>query len=74
MNKDLSPRARAAGAFIWCSFLTACIATMVLFAFFEPERLWRGDRLTTYALGFFFLWSVAGSSAALTLYMARTER
>lgn len=47
---------------------------MVLFAFFEPEMFWQGDRLTTYALGFFFLWVVAGCSAALTLYMARTER
>lgn len=74
MNADLSPRARAVGVFVWCSFLTACIGTMVLFAFFEPEMFWHGERLTSYALGFFFLWVVAGSSAALTLYMVRTER
>jgi hypothetical protein len=74
MNAELSPRARAIGVFVWCSFLTACIGTMILFAFFEPEMLRHGDRLTTYALGFFFLWVVAGSAAALTMYMARTER
>ena len=74
MNSDLSPTARAVGTFVWCSFLTAGIGTMVLFAFFEPEMFWHGDRLTTYALGFFFLWAVAGSAAALTMYMARTER
>lgn len=74
MNTDLSPRARAVGVFVWCSFLTACIGTMVLFAFLEPEMFWHGDRITTYTLGFFFLWVVAGCSAALALYMARTER
>ena len=70
MNADLSPRARAIGVFVWCSFLTACVATMVLFAFFEPEIFWRGDRLTTYALGFFFFWAIAGCSAALSLYLS----
>ena len=74
MNADLSPRARAVGVFVWCSFLTACIGTMVLFAFFEPEMFWHGERVATYTLGFFFLWVVAGCSAALALYMARTER
>jgi hypothetical protein len=74
VNADLSPRVRAVGAFVWCSFLTACVATMVLFAFFDPQIFWHGDRLATYTLGFFIFWVVAGCSAALTQYMARTER
>ena len=74
MNAELSPRARTLGVVVWCSFLAASGATMVLFAFFDPEMPWLGDRRTTYALGFFFFWAVAACSAALTMYMARTER
>ena len=80
MNADLSTRARGVGVVVWCSFLTACGATTVLFAFFDPELLfeagpwWWADRRAAYALGFFFLWAIAGCSAALATYMARTER
>jgi hypothetical protein len=31
------------------------------------------DRMTGYAIGFFFLWVLAGASAALTLYLTRTS-
>ena len=80
MNAELPLRARTAGVVAWCSFLTACGATTVLFAFFDPETLRYGDagwwpsRHTAYALGFFFFWLVAACSAALTIYMAHTER
>lgn len=73
MNAELSPRARSVGVVVWCSFLTACGATTLLFAFVEPDLFWHADSLTTYALGFFFFWAVAAASAALALYMARTE-
>lgn len=81
MNTPLAPRARAIGVVAWCSFLTACLATTVIFAFLDPELLRRDDgstwtmsRHTAYALGFFFFWIVGACSAALTLFMARTER
>jgi hypothetical protein len=74
MNADLSPRARVVGVVVWCSFLAACGATALIFAFFDPESLWFGHRQTVYALGFFFFWAVAAISAALAMYMARTER
>ena len=72
MNAELSPRARSIGVVVWCSFLTACGATTVLFAFFDPEMLMIG-RLTAYGVGFFFFWGVAACAAALSIYMARTE-
>jgi hypothetical protein len=59
---------------VWCSFLAACGASVVLFAFLDPVMLWSGDRRAAYALGFFFFWAVAACSAALAMYMARTER
>lgn len=73
MNAELSPRARTVGVVVWCSFLTACGAAVVLFAFLDPALLW-ANRLTAYALGFFFFWAVSACAAALTIYMAHTER
>ncbi len=80
MNGDLSIRSRRVGVVVWCSFLTACGATTVLFAFFDPEALfeaapwWWAGRRTVYALGFFFVWVIAACSATLAIYMAQTER
>lgn len=78
---ELSPRARTIGVVLWCSFLAAAAATMLLFALLDPGAIqhgalpgWWTDRHTVYALGFFFLWLVAAGSAALTIYMARTDR
>jgi hypothetical protein len=80
-GRDLPPRARRVGVVAWCSFLVASAATMLVFAFVDPEAVeiagasaWLQDRLTVYALGFFFFWLVAASSAALTIYMAHTDR
>lgn len=78
---ELTPRARTIGVVTWCSFLAAAGATTVLFAFLDPSAFQNGDvphwwtnRRTVYALGFFFFWLVAASSAALTIYMAHTDR
>ena len=79
MNADLSTRTRRVGVVVWCSFLTASGATMVLFALFDPDQLlsmapWWWGRRAAYALGFFFLWAITACSAALATYMAHTER
>jgi hypothetical protein len=78
---ELTPRARTVGVVTWCSFLAAAGATTVLFAFLDPAAVQRGDvppwwtsRHTVYAVGFFFCWLVAACSAALTIYMAHTDR
>lgn len=81
-DKDLAPHARAVGVVAWCSFLVAGAATMVVFAFVDPQALQSGgehgafwaNRLNGYALGFFIFWLATAASGALTLYMIRTER
>jgi hypothetical protein len=80
-RRELPARARTVGVVVWCSFLAASGATMVLFAFLDPSALGRGEvpewwmsRHTVYALGFFFFWLIAACSAALATYMARTDR
>jgi hypothetical protein len=63
---------------MWCSFLTAAAATMVCFAFVDPDALahgaapsWWTGRSKIYALGFFALWATAVGASALTLFVAR---
>ena len=71
---------RQLGVVLWCSFLAASGATMVVFALLDPQAMhggeppaWWTTRLTVYALGFFFFWLIAALASALTLFMARTE-
>jgi len=67
---------------VWPSFLAACVAAMVSFAFIDPVLVGHDDypppafasRMTGYAVGFFFFWLIAALSSLLTLYLARTAR
>jgi hypothetical protein len=77
---ELSRRQRDAAVAGWCSFLVAAAGSMVLFAFVDPRTLAEItepplpiDRMTGYAVGFFFLWVLTAASAALTLYLTRTS-
>jgi hypothetical protein len=77
---ELSRRQRDVAVAGWSSFLIAAIGTMVLFAFVDPMTLVEVtepplpvDRMTGYAIGFFFLWVLTAASAALTLYLLRTS-
>lgn len=70
-----------AAALLWSSFLAACLATMIFFAFFDPLQLgddldpphWLTDRMTGYAVGFFFFWFVCAVSAFLTAWLVDTR-
>jgi hypothetical protein len=69
------------GIVVWASFLTACIATMVFFAFFDPLLLanddvpprWLRDRMTGYAVGFFCFWLVSGLASAITAVLVESR-
>lgn len=78
--RELSRRQRDVFVIGWCSFLTAAVATMVFFAFVDPLALadiaeppLPVDRMSGYALGFFFFWLLAATSATLTVYLIRTR-
>ncbi|MDH3688790.1 MAG: hypothetical protein OEU36_04830 [Gammaproteobacteria bacterium] len=64
-------------AILWPSFLTACFATVLFFAVFDPLELLSatafGDtsRLGAYTIGFFLFWVLAAVSSALTCYFLR---
>jgi len=73
-----SPRTRVLGAILWPSFFAAGVATMLLFAHFDPLDL-RDlvlpqldiDRGTAYTLGFFLLWACTAASSAFTWLLLR---
>src|SRR5690606_2017750 len=66
----------------WPSFLVACVATMICFAFIDPVLVGNDDypppafasRMSGYAIGFFFFWLISALSSLLTLYLARPAR
>lgn len=65
----------------WASFLTACIASVLFFAVFDPARLaeaadWplKLSRMGGYALLFFFFWAIGIGAAGITLVLMRRDR
>jgi hypothetical protein len=69
------------GIVVWASFLAACLATMVFFAFFDPLLLahdtspprWLSDRMTGYTVGFFFFWIICGVASGFTAWLIDTR-
>lgn len=68
------------GAALWCSFLAACLASLLFFGVFDPAMLaddarpprWLANRMTGYGVLFFFFWSVSAVAAGLTAYLIDT--
>jgi hypothetical protein len=72
---------RVGGVIAWSAFLSAAAATMVCFAFVDPQAWlegtppsWWGSRLHVYAIGFFFFWGVGFAAAVLAWYLAHGRR
>jgi len=75
---ELGKRARRLLLVSWCSFLTAAVATMLVFAFVDPAMMTiQGaeslSRRSVYALGFLFFWGTGAGAALLALWMAGAE-
>lgn len=74
-----SRAAQAIAAVLWPSFLAGSFATMLFFAFVDPELLADAtsppldvSRMTGYAIGFFFFWLIALVSSAVSVYLVQT--
>jgi hypothetical protein len=78
------PRGKQAIAAVgWCSFLAACLASLLFFAFLDPIELsgepsalsflWP-NRTAAYTVGFLFFWLIAAVAAGLSVYMLYTAR
>ncbi len=69
----LSPTAIRLSAILWPSFMLAGVATMVFFAFVDPNELnlisFPGIEISRelgYSLGFFLFWLISAASSYLT--------
>ena len=78
---ELNRRQRDIFVVGWSSFLVAAFATMLFFAWIDPLALAEVtdlplplDRMSGYAIGFFFFWATSAGSATLCVYLIRTRR
>lgn len=64
-------------AVLWPSFLTAGIATILFFAYFDPQLLMQvsgyGEitRMAGYTIGFFLFWLLTSITCVMTCYFQR---
>ena len=75
-RRDLTPCQRKIAIVGWSSFLAASAAAMLFFAWIDPATLAAvadaplpDDRMTGYAIGFFFFWAIGAAAAGLAMYM-----
>jgi len=80
-SHELGQRARGIAAIVWSGFLAAAIATMLCFAFLDPDAIhsgetppWWSSRLRVYAVGFFFFWLIGLIAATLCWQLSRGRR
>ena len=73
------PAGRAWLTALWCSFLSAGLATMLFFAFVDPAPVVAllqptgaaPGRTALYSLGFLFFWGFCALAAGLTAWLMR---
>ncbi len=64
-------------AVLWPSFLTAGVATILFFAYFDPQLLMQVSgyghisRMAGYTIGFFLFWLLTSTTCVLTCYFQR---
>lgn len=71
--RQLTRPARVAGIIGWSSFLAAAIATMVCFAFVDPQDLGM-PRMRVYGIGFFFFWFTGMTASLISWMLAHPRR
>ena len=77
--RQWSRNRQAVATVIWISFLAAAIATMLVFAVFDPVELAASldvgidiGRQAGYAVGFFFFWLLFALCSGVTAWLVRT--
>ncbi|NMM29287.1 MAG: hypothetical protein HHJ12_18925 [Glaciimonas sp.] len=67
-------------AILWPSFLTACVASGLLFSLIDPEQLVLLDyrielsNLGVYTIGFFVFWLLGAISSGLTVLLSTVSK
>ena len=75
-NKEI-PTIQKVVAVLWPSFLAAGVATILFFAYFDPQLLMQVSgyghvsRIGGYTIGFFLFWLLTSTTCVLTCYFQR---
>ena len=78
-NHPKHERYRLFGIVLWVSFVTACVATALFFATFDPLDIiaqttfpldW--NRTECYSAGFFLFWTLTASTGAMVAWLVNT--
>ena len=79
LSKPWGRQARQIAAIIWPAFISAAFATMLFFAFVDPGLIGESmtpaqdiDRMSGYALGFFFFWLITMVSSSISILLIRS--
>ena len=74
-------RGQALAAVFWPSFLVAAFATMVFFAYVDPQALQLATEIhlgeedrSVYSVFFFFFWFITLLASGLSIYLMYTRR
>ncbi len=76
-NNNETPISQKVIAVLWPSFLTSGAATILFFAYFDPQLLMQVSgygaitRMGGYTVGFFLFWVLTASTCVLTCYFQR---
>ena len=77
--RQWSRNRQAVATVVWISFLSAAVATMLVFAVFDPVELAASldvgidiGRQAGYAVGFFFFWILFALCSGVTAWLVRT--
>ena len=76
-NEKEIPTIQKVVAVLWPSFLTAGVATILFFAYFDPQLLMQvsgyGEitRMAGYTIGFFLFWLLTSITCVMTCYFQR---
>lgn len=78
-TRQWSRNRQAVATVVWISFLSAAVATMLVFAVFDPVELAASldvgldiGRQAGYAVGFFFFWLLFALCSGVTAWLVRT--
>lgn len=78
-TRHWSRNRQAVATVVWISFLSAAVATMLVFAMFDPVELAASldveidiGRQAGYAVGFFFFWILFALCSGVTAWLVRT--
>jgi len=76
-NEKEIPTIQKVISVLWPSFLTAGVATILFFAYFDPQLLMQvsgyGEitRMAGYTIGFFLFWLLTSITCVMTCYFQR---